>query len=96
MENILDKNNTAHIKSYEGIRDIIFKKKKGKQHTKNAVANNVHQAQQVNVQRSMQPNSSGSQKSKGKAKFRDINTYQVKQKEKEGINYAYFLQFFEI
>lgn len=87
MENILDKNNAAHIRSYEGIRDIIFKKKKGKHQVKNVAANNVqYQPQQVNhnVQKPTQNNPSSSQKQKGKAKFRDINTYQVKQKQKEG------------
>lgn len=89
MENILDRNNSAHIRSYEGIRDIIFKKKKGKKDFRNNASSNISQNQTQqpshNVQKSNQSNPSVTHVKKGKAKFKDINTYQEKKKQKEGL-----------
>lgn len=88
MENILDRNNSAHIRSYEGIRDIIFKKKKGKKDFKNessTVKQNQAQHSSNKVQKSNQNTPSVSHMKKGKAKFKDINTYQEKKKQKEGL-----------
>lgn len=85
MENILDRNNSAHIRSYEGIRDIIFKRKTGKnqqRNTPNSGAN--HKVQQPKNNIPSNQNNAMPQPKKGKSKFKDINTYQVKKKQKEG------------
>lgn len=78
MENILNKHNTAHLESYEGIRNIIFGKRSKPI---------VHQTSNVNTNSGTQkftPKNSSNQIKKGKPRFRDINTYQVKKKQKEG------------
>lgn len=101
MENILDRNNSAHVRSYEGIRDIIFKKKKTTNNQKKAPhSNNSSQIQQVNnAPKSSQNNPSVVHIKKGKTKFKDINTYQVKKKQKEGMlfficTHPWLLKFF--
>nr|XP_023018636.1 activating signal cointegrator 1 [Leptinotarsa decemlineata] len=76
MENILDKNNSGHRTSYEGIRNIIF----GKRNSSNKEVNSARNAASSSNNRK-QP-TSGSKKTK--PKFKDINTYQAKKKEKEG------------
>lgn len=109
MENILDRNNSAHIRSYEGIRDLLFKKKKGKNQQKNIVQNNGQKQVQhhhYNQKSSPQNISSNQQRSqsppfnqkisvthvkKAKAKFKDINSYQEKKKQKEGNGILYVI-----
>ncbi|XP_028137545.1 activating signal cointegrator 1 [Diabrotica virgifera virgifera] len=61
MENIIDRSNLAHKNSYDGIRNIIFRKTAEKEKPEITNANK-----------------------KGKKKFKDINVYQEKKKEKEG------------
>ncbi|KAJ8924475.1 hypothetical protein NQ315_007272 [Exocentrus adspersus] len=72
MENILDKNNSAHMRSYNGIKNIILGIKS---------ETSIAQPQPEKQQSSKQQNQSTK---KGKTKFRDINTYKAKKKEKEG------------
>ncbi|CAH1108679.1 unnamed protein product [Psylliodes chrysocephalus] len=76
MDNILDKNNASHINSFEGIKGILFGKKQ-----KNKSFNN-------NPSSSNNSNNNNQQKSnlqkKGKTKFKDINIFQEKKKQKEG------------
>lgn len=86
MENILDKKNSTHIRSYEGIRDILFKRKKGNKYSKITSVNSVqNEKQQPNrsVQTLRENNPSVSNK-KGKPKFHDLNTYTFQKKQKEG------------
>ncbi|XP_018568007.1 activating signal cointegrator 1 [Anoplophora glabripennis] len=76
MENILDKNNSAHMRSYEGIKNIILGYKNNEKNSNNA-------PQKTDSRFDSQSRSTQHQK-KGKTKFRDINTYQAKKKEKDG------------
>lgn len=85
MENILDRNNSAHVRSYEGIRDIIFMRKTGKNQQRNRPNSGANKVQQPkNNVPSNQSNATMPQHKKGKSKFKDINTYEVKKKQKEG------------
>lgn len=76
MENILDKNNSAHIRSYEGIKNIIL----GNRNNLKSFSN-VPQKTDNSSDNQSRPSQ---QPKKGKTKFKDINTYQAKKKEKDG------------
>ncbi|KAG5879979.1 hypothetical protein JTB14_030476 [Gonioctena quinquepunctata] len=76
MENILDKRNSAHLTSFESIRRIIF----GKQSNTNP--NDKVETKTSGTRDSRKQGLSGSKKRK--TKFKDINSYQTKKKEKEG------------
>lgn len=91
MENIVNKNNSAHVNAYNAIKFLLFGKKlKQKksllnQPTSSKVRNN-----------SLEPNQSrsslekgkdiqvGNYGKKGKKKFKDIRDFEEKKKEKEG------------
>ncbi|KAJ8964919.1 hypothetical protein NQ314_004526 [Rhamnusium bicolor] len=75
MENILDKNNSAHLRSYNGIKDIIF-----------GNGSNIKSNTSINSQKSSysKNQTQPAVHKKGKTKFKDINTYQAKKKEKDG------------
>ncbi|CAG9839438.1 unnamed protein product [Diabrotica balteata] len=61
MENIIDRSNLGHKNSYDGIRNIIFRKNAEKEKIETTNTNK-----------------------KSKKKFKDINVYQEKKKEKQG------------
>ncbi|CAG9821491.1 unnamed protein product [Phaedon cochleariae] len=80
MENILDRSKSSHITAFEGIRNIIFRKQQG---SKKPSSSTGAIPKNTGNQNSSRQNSISSGK-KGKTKFKDINTYEIKKKEKEG------------
>lgn len=70
MDNLIDKSKSAHINSYNGIRHIIFGKKKVLLKDVPSISTNKH--------------NSTSQPKKEKKKFKNINTYEEQKKKKEG------------
>ncbi|EFA06844.2 Activating signal cointegrator 1-like Protein [Tribolium castaneum] len=74
MENIIDKNNTGHVTSYEGICNILFGSNKAskKSHSEAMVASKS------------QEKNNKAMKQKGKKRFSDINAFQEKKKQQEG------------
>lgn len=86
MENILNKHNSAHLESYAAISSIIFGHRlKAK---RAATSSNSQEVSTTNANATKSyPNNvkqSSNVQKKGKTKFRDINTYQAKKKQKEG------------
>lgn len=80
MENIVNKNNTAHINAYNGIKYAIFGDKLRKKNVLSFVPkqqNHTTKSEQIR-----QDNQHSSKK--GKKKFKDINTFQEKKKQREG------------
>lgn len=75
IENILDKNNSAHMRAYEGIKNILL----GNKNTNKS--SNKTSSQKADNSSHNRPTQ---QHKKGKTKFKDINTYQAKKKEKDG------------
>lgn len=63
------------MRSYEGIKNIILGNKNSNKNANKFFSQRADNSTQ---------NRSAQQQKKGKTKFRDINTYQVKKKEKEG------------
>lgn len=74
MENILDKNNTSHVTSYEAICNILF--------GHNRVANKNQNGSAMPPKSAEKNNKANKQK--GKKRFSDINTFQEKKKQQEG------------
>ncbi|XP_044266046.1 activating signal cointegrator 1 [Tribolium madens] len=74
MENIIDKNNSGHVTSYEGICNILFgsNKTSKKSHSETMVTPKGQEKNNKAI------------KQKGKKRFSDINTYQEKKKQQEG------------
>ncbi|XP_019866589.1 activating signal cointegrator 1 [Aethina tumida] len=70
MDNLIDKSKSAHINSYNGIRHIIFGKKKVLLKDVPSISTNKH--------------NSTSQPKKEKKKFKNISTYEEQKKKKEG------------
>lgn len=81
MENILNKNNTAHLESYKGIRNIIFGRR-SKPIVSATSDVNTNQRSQKSTPNNVKSPSVNTKK--GRTKFHDINKYQVKKKQKEG------------
>ncbi|KAF7284000.1 hypothetical protein GWI33_022817 [Rhynchophorus ferrugineus] len=79
MENIVNKNNIAHVNAYNAIKFAIFGDKLKKKHIQKPV---VNQQKQIKPEQIPQDNQNSNKK--GKKKFKDINTFQEKKKQKEG------------
>lgn len=87
MENIVQKQNSAHVHAYNAIKYILFGNKlKKKETVQQVLPNNVSKSAGISSQLAEQrkDNQAGNYGKKGKKKFRDIKDFQEKKKEKEG------------
>lgn len=92
MENILNKNNSAHVNAYNAIKFLLFGKKlKQKksplnQPTSSKVQNNysLESNQSRNSLEKGKESQGGNYGKKGKKKFKDIRDFEEKKKEQEG------------
>lgn len=82
MENIVQRQNSAHIHAYNAIKYILFGNKLKKKETvqQQILPNNVSKSQLAEPRKD---NQAGNYGKKGKKKFRDIKDFQEKKKKKQ-------------